>query len=76
MLKSEGPIQHQLSEAIGLIGREDFPAKWPGLLPDIIERMTQLGADMGNVQGLLYTAHSLFKRCAISLSPRFWRPLP
>uniref|UniRef100_A0A0X3PS99 Exportin-2 n=1 Tax=Schistocephalus solidus TaxID=70667 RepID=A0A0X3PS99_SCHSO len=62
MLTSTGSIQHQLSEAIGLIGREDFPSRWPDLLPDIIQRMAQLGADMDTVQGLLYTAHSLFKR--------------
>ncbi len=62
MLTSTGANQHLLSEAIGLIGREDFPSRWPDLLPDIIQRMAQLGTDMGNVQGLLYTAHSLFKR--------------
>ncbi|VDL61902.1 unnamed protein product [Hymenolepis diminuta] len=62
MLTSTGSSQHMLSEAIGLIGREDFPARWPSLLPDIIQRITQLGTELDSVQGLLYTAHSLFKR--------------
>ncbi|KAH9278018.1 Exportin-2 [Echinococcus granulosus] len=62
MLTSTGASQHMLSEAIGLIGREDFPARWPSLLPDIIQRITQLGTELDSVQGLLYTAHSLFKR--------------
>lgn len=68
MLTSTGANQHLLSEAIGLIGREDFPSRWPDLLPDIIQRMAQLGTDMGNVQGLLYTAHSLFKRSVFILT--------
>ncbi|KAL5962870.1 Exportin-2 [Taenia solium] len=62
MLTSTGASQHMLSEAIGLIGHEDFPARWPSLLPDIIQRITQLGTELDSVQGLLYTAHSLFKR--------------
>ncbi|VDO10754.1 unnamed protein product [Rodentolepis nana] len=62
MLTSTGSSQHMLSEAIGLIGREDFPARWPSLLPDIIQRITQLGTELDSVHGLLYTAHSLFKR--------------
>ena len=32
MLKTPERIQVQLSEAIGIIGREDFPDKWPELL--------------------------------------------
>lgn len=62
MLTSTGASQHMLSEAIGLIGREDFPSRWPSLLPDIIQRIAQLGTELDSVQGLLYTAHSLFKR--------------
>ncbi|VDM18146.1 unnamed protein product [Hydatigera taeniaeformis] len=62
MLTSTGASQHMLSEAIGLIGHADFPARWPSLLPDIIQRITQLGTELDSVQGLLYTAHSLFKR--------------
>jgi exportin-2 (importin alpha re-exporter) len=28
MLKSPGPVQKQLSQAIAIIGQQDFPAKW------------------------------------------------
>ena len=68
MLTSTGASQHMLSEAIGLIGREDFPARWPNLLPDIIERIAQLGTHLDRVQGLLYTAQSLFKRLVFLLT--------
>ncbi|VEL32355.1 unnamed protein product [Protopolystoma xenopodis] len=62
VLSSSGAIQAQLSETIGVIGHEDFPQKWPSLLPDLIERMAQMGANLAMVRGVLYTAHSLFKR--------------
>ena len=32
MLKSPETIQKQLSDAISIIGREDFPEKWKDLL--------------------------------------------
>ena len=32
MLKSPDSIQRQLSEAISIVGREDFPDKWNDLL--------------------------------------------
>ena len=32
MLKSPETIQKQLSDAISIIGREDFPGKWKDLL--------------------------------------------
>ncbi|TNN21396.1 Exportin-2 isoform 2 [Schistosoma japonicum] len=62
MLSVEGNIQSQLSEAISTIWREDFPEKWPNLIPDLVQRMAQLGADLNMVHGVLYTAHTLFKR--------------
>lgn len=32
MLKSPESLQKQLSDAISIIGREDFPAKWENLI--------------------------------------------
>lgn len=32
MLKREDQIQRQLSDAVAIIGKEDFPEKWPRLL--------------------------------------------
>ncbi|CAH8529122.1 unnamed protein product [Schistosoma turkestanicum] len=62
MLSVSGNIQSQLSEAISTIWREDFPEKWPNLIPELVQRMAQLGADLNMVHGVLYTAHTLFKR--------------
>ncbi len=44
MLKSPETIQRQLSDAISVIGREDFPKKWPDLLKEMIEKF---GSGMG-----------------------------
>jgi len=38
MLKSPENIQRQLSDAISVIGREDFPSKWPTLMHDLVEK--------------------------------------
>lgn len=37
MLNSPEAVQKQLSDAISLIGKHDFPDNWPTLLPKIIE---------------------------------------
>ncbi|KAG5454542.1 Exportin-2 [Clonorchis sinensis] len=62
LLSVTGVLQPQLSEAIGAIWQEDFPDKWPNLIPELVERMVQLGADLNMVRGVLQTAHTLFKR--------------
>ncbi|CAH8862787.1 unnamed protein product [Trichobilharzia szidati] len=62
MLAVSGNLQPQLSEAISTIWREDFPHRWPNLIPELVQRMAQLGADLSMVHGVLYTAHTLFKR--------------
>ncbi|XP_067121155.1 exportin-2 [Centruroides vittatus] len=60
MLRSPEQIQRQLSDAVSIIGREDFPQKWPNLLPEMINHF-QTG-DFHIINGVLQTAHSLFKR--------------
>lgn len=52
--------QKQVSEAIAIIGRSDFPAQWPSLLPSMLEKFA-LG-DFHIINGVLRTAHSLFRR--------------
>lgn len=37
MLNAPEAVQKQLSDAISLIGKHDFPDNWPNLLPKIIE---------------------------------------
>lgn len=50
----------QLSDAISIIGREDFPQKWPDLLTEMVTRFQS--GDFHIINGVLRTAHSLFKR--------------
>lgn len=60
MLQSPEQIQRQLSDAISIIGREDFPEKWPDLLQKMIAKFQS--GDFHVINGVLHTAHSLFKR--------------
>ncbi|XP_035826529.1 exportin-2 isoform X2 [Aplysia californica] len=60
MLKSPEQVQKQLSDAISIIGREDFPKKWPGLLTEMISKFET--GDFNVINGVLRTAHSIFKR--------------
>lgn len=38
MLKSPEAIQRQFSDAVSIIGRYDFPEKWPGLISEMVEK--------------------------------------
>ena len=74
MLESPAHIQRQLSEAITIIGQCDFPDKWPSL---IVELETFLKANLDQnfhtIQGVLQTAHSIFRRYRYELqSNRLW----
>uniref|UniRef100_A0A8C2DYI6 Exportin-2 n=1 Tax=Cyprinus carpio TaxID=7962 RepID=A0A8C2DYI6_CYPCA len=60
MLTSPEQIQKQLSDAISILGREDFPQKWPDLLTEMVNRFQS--GDFHIINGVLRTAHSLFKR--------------
>jgi exportin-2 (importin alpha re-exporter) len=60
MLTSPEQIQRQLSDAISIISREDFPDKWPNLLPTMVEQLKT--GDFHVINGILRTAHSIFKR--------------
>lgn len=60
MLSVPEQLQRQLSDAISMIGREDFPYQWP----DLMQQMTsKFGTgNLPVINGVLRTAHSLFKR--------------
>lgn len=60
MLKSPEQIQKQLSDAISIIGREDFPDKWPDLLQEMVNKFSS--GDFHVIAGVLRTGHSIFKR--------------
>lgn len=60
MVRSPAVIQKQLSDAVSIIGKYDFPKKWPVLIDEMLEKFA-LG-DFNVINGILRTAHSLFKR--------------
>jgi len=62
MLKREDQIQRQLSDAVAIIGKEDFPEKWPNLLGELVERIKTSAGNFQIVNGILQTVHSLIKR--------------
>ncbi|KAG5890853.1 hypothetical protein JTB14_016286 [Gonioctena quinquepunctata] len=60
MLTSPESIQKQLSDAISIIGKSDFPMKWPDLITQMVEKFST--GDFNVINGVLRTAHSLFKK--------------
>jgi exportin-2 (importin alpha re-exporter) len=60
MLTSPEQIQLQLSDAISIISKEDFPDKWPDLLPTLKRQLQN--SEFSVTNGVLRTAHSIFKR--------------
>ncbi|GBP69393.1 Exportin-2 [Eumeta japonica] len=60
MLKSPESVQKQFSDAVSIIGKYDFPEKWPNLLPEMVNKFAT--GDFHVINGVLRTAHSLFKR--------------
>lgn len=60
MLKSPTCLQKQFSDAVSIIGKYDFPKKWPQLIDEMVEKFAT--GDFNIINGVLQTAHSLFKR--------------
>ncbi|XP_005175375.1 exportin-2 [Musca domestica] len=60
MLRSPPALQKQLSDAVSIIGKHDFPKKWPQLIDEMVEKFGT--GDFNVINGVLQTAHSLFKR--------------
>ena len=60
MLRSPPALQKQLSDAVSIIGKYDFPKKWPQLIDEMVEKFGT--GDFNVINGVLQTAHSLFKR--------------
>ncbi|RZC37968.1 exportin-2 [Asbolus verrucosus] len=60
MLSSPEAIQKQLSDAISIIGKTDFPLKWPELITQMVEKFAT--GDFHVINGVLQTAHSLFRK--------------
>lgn len=53
-------IQKQLSDAVAIIGKHDFPKDWQGLLGEMVSKFET--GDFYVINGVLQTAHSIFKR--------------
>ncbi|GAV68224.1 CAS_CSE1 domain-containing protein/IBN_N domain-containing protein/Cse1 domain-containing protein [Cephalotus follicularis] len=63
MLSSTPRIQSQLSEALAVIGKHDFPKSWPALLPELVSSLQKASHsnDYVSINGILGTANSIFK---------------
>ncbi|XXG74047.1 hypothetical protein AAC387_Pa07g2868 [Persea americana] len=61
MLASSPRIQSQLSEALAIIGKHDFPKAWPTLLPELVASL-RAAQDYASINGILSTANSIFKK--------------
>jgi len=74
MLKSPGPVQKQLSQAIAIIGQQDFPEKWTNLVPDMVSRFAT--GDFHIINGVLQTAHSIFEKYSVEFkSQKLWEEI-
>ncbi|CAG9793023.1 unnamed protein product [Diatraea saccharalis] len=74
MLKSPEAIQRQFSDAVSIIGKCDFPEKWPSLIPEMVEKFAT--GDFHVINGILRTAHSLFKRYRYEFkSQKLWEEI-
>ncbi|PIN17337.1 Nuclear export receptor CSE1/CAS (importin beta superfamily) [Handroanthus impetiginosus] len=64
MVNSSTKIQAQLSEALTIIGKHDFPKAWPTLLPELVVTLDKLSQanDYVSVNGVLATINSSFKK--------------
>lgn len=64
MVNTTPRIQAQLSEALTIIGKHDFPRAWPTLLPELVVTLDKLSQanDYVSVNGVLATINSLFKK--------------
>ncbi|XP_076259837.1 chromosome segregation 1 [Rhynchophorus ferrugineus] len=60
MLSAPDSIQKQLSDAISIIGKTDFPTKWPELITEMVDKFAT--GNFTVINGILRTAHSLFKK--------------
>lgn len=55
----------QLSEAVNLISKQDFPEQWPELLPQLVEKLSV--EDFNVINGVLETALAIFNRWVLRL---------
>ncbi|XP_020283895.1 exportin-2 isoform X1 [Pseudomyrmex gracilis] len=74
MLHSPESIQKQLSDAVSIIGKYDFPDKWPELIDQMVDKFNT--GDFHVINGVLHTAHSLFRKYRYEYkSDTLWREI-
>jgi exportin-2 (importin alpha re-exporter) len=74
MLSTPVSVQRQLTEALAIISKHDFPQNWPSLLPELVARTAD--ADFRVVNGVLQVANSIFKRYRTEFkSERLWQEI-
>lgn len=74
MLKSSPAIQKQLSDAVSIIGKYDFPEKWPQLIDEMVTKFES--GEFHIINGVLQTAHSIFKRYRYEFkSQKLWEEI-
>ena len=57
--------QRQLSDALTIISKTDFPDRWPTLLPALVSKLGGPGMDLRVTNGVLEAANSVFKRYGV-----------
>ncbi|KAF2354137.1 Exportin/Importin Cse1-like [Trinorchestia longiramus] len=74
MLRSNEAVQRQLSEAISIIGKTDFPHDWVDLIPYMAEKFKS--GDFNIINGVLQTSYSVMRRYEYEQkSDTLWREI-
>ncbi|XP_045624076.1 exportin-2 isoform X1 [Procambarus clarkii] len=74
MLRSSEGVQRQLSEAISIIGKSDFPHQWQDLIPYMAEKFKS--GDFNIINGVLQTSYSVMRRYEFEhKSDDLWREI-
>ena len=73
MVSQPKAIQQQLSQSLAIISSQDFPDKWPTLLPELVGRFATCDAKPDELLGVLEVMNSIFYRYRIELkTDKLW----
>eukprot|EP00462_Mataza_sp_D1_P023236 CAMPEP_0175130734 /NCGR_PEP_ID=MMETSP0087-20121206/6161_1 /TAXON_ID=136419 /ORGANISM="Unknown Unknown, Strain D1" /LENGTH=952 /DNA_ID=CAMNT_0016412965 /DNA_START=72 /DNA_END=2930 /DNA_ORIENTATION=+ len=74
MLNSPKQVQLQLSQALAIVSKADFPSKWNSLLPELVSKLAN--NDYKVIIGVLETLHSIFHRYRHEMkSTELWKEI-
>jgi len=60
MCSTPQDVQRQLAEAVSIVSKYDFPAKWQGLLQQLVAKLAT--QDLNIAKGVMLTTNSIMKR--------------